>query len=122
MGVQGEVNDMRPELKVVRPLHPDGHLYGIGFGSEIISSIGMGHVATRSGEEFTKADWVSITTAAVQGVSQMEAAIAATPMATTYNRAKLVALGGGVPNFSTQVQARLAAFHGAPLGSAWITG
>lgn len=119
MGVNGAENVGSPEL-FANPIL--GNRYGLSWGCEAHGGPGFGHVACLPSERITAAQWASITAAAVQGVSQMEAAIAPTPAATAYVRAKQAAAAAGMLGLPAATRARYAAWDGASLSSVWVTG
>jgi len=118
MGVNGQSNAGCPEL-FANPII--GNRYSLSWGCEANGGPGYAHYACLPGERITAAQWASITAAAVQGVSQMESAIASTPAAPAYARAKAAAVAGGVLTMPAQTRAKYAAWHGASLSSVWVT-
>ena len=118
MGRGSESNVGRPEVRT----HAGATLLFPSWGSEPVSGVGFGHVAAaKPTEGVTKAQWKAITAAAVQGVAQMEAAMAATPLWSAYQRAKTAALANGVQTFAADVRATYAAWDGVSLSSPWVT-
>jgi len=125
MGRGSESNIGRPELRA----HNGTVLLFPSWGSERVAGVGFGHVAAQRpgsgvpspGEGVTKAEWKAITAAAVQGVQQMEAAIAVTPLSSAYQRAVFRAVANGVQDLPQRTQAAYAAWDGASLASPWVT-
>lgn len=123
MGRGAESNVGRPEVRV----HSGVTLLFPSWGSERVGGVGFGHVAAarptpmQPGEGVTELQWEAITAAAVQGVGPMEAAIAATPLATAYSRAKSRATANGILDLPQRTRDTYAAWDGVSLASPWVT-
>jgi hypothetical protein len=101
--------------------------YGLGWGCDLSDSVHW-HSATDSGlpaERLTAAQWQALTAAAVTGEAELNAALALSPAGRAWSKAKTradAAVQGGAAALLTATRDRYAAWHGLPLGAAWITG